>query len=108
MDADYILKELRDIRAISIGLADKCESLARFIESEHTPVKQLFKPKLTKEQEQEALVEEIKHHMTMLAKGRILRDQFNLAVVPHISRTEEYLRTRDPKVFDRLKRAKKK
>ncbi|MCW3124174.1 MAG: hypothetical protein JWQ38_3666 [Flavipsychrobacter sp.] len=47
---------------------------------------------------------QITRRVDLMFKGRLLQGQFKLAMPPHYTRVEQYLRTNDPKAFDGLKR----
>ncbi|WP_183148125.1 hypothetical protein [Chryseobacterium nematophagum] len=61
--------------------------------------------KLTKREEQQMKTERLMEDIRLsLEYGHQLQRQFNLAVQPHINRIRAYLETKNPSVFDGLKR----
>lgn len=75
------------------------------LESYQTPLNQKISSKQKQSQEMDDRIK--KHIETRLKYGphqRRLQSQFSLTVLPHFCIVKAYLETKDPKVFDGLKR----
>jgi hypothetical protein len=75
--------------------------------SKETTVTNSTPKKLSKKEEKEIRIQQIKEEITIKHQyGGVFQRQFNLVVVPNLGRIKAYLETKDAKAFDGLKRNK--